>query len=61
MDLALKEMNEQKSQEELELKREDFVGLTPYCAQAYDIAFCQIVGAVAEEADRKIVKLRPPK
>ncbi len=61
VDMALKELSEQKSQEVLKLKRENFVGLAPHCAQAYDIAFCQIVGKVAEEAGRGIVKLRQPK
>ena len=58
VDMALKELSEQKSREELDLKREDFMGLAPYCAQAYDIAFCQIVGKVANVANQDIVKLK---
>ena len=60
VDMALKALSEQKSREELGLKREDFMGLAPYCAQAYDIAFCQIVGKVARAAEQKIVKLKSP-
>ena len=59
VDMARKELSEQKSRGELDLKREDFIGLAPYCAQAYDIGFCQIVGKVANVANQEIVKLKP--
>ena len=56
VDMKIAEMNAQKSREELHLRREGFVWLAPYCAQGYDVAFCQIVGKVAKEAGKEIVR-----
>ncbi len=71
VNMRLKEWAEGRSSEELGLRREDFVGLAPFCAQAYDIAFCQIIGQVAKEVNRindredagshKIVRFKPPR
>ena len=39
-------------------ERKNFMGLNPRSAQAWDFAFCQIVGDVAEAAGLKIVRRR---
>ena len=41
-----------------DLKREDYVGLHADCAQAWDIAFCQIMDEVAAAAGMKIVEMQ---
>ena len=56
VDIQLKKWNTGKTLEELNMERKDFEGLTPDSAQAWDIAFCQIVGKVANAAGRTIVK-----
>ena len=59
VDMKIAAMKAQKSREELHLKREKFVWLAPYCAQGYDVAFCKIVGTVAEKAKKEIVRPIP--
>ena len=56
VDIQLKKWETGKSLEELNMERKDFEGLTPNSAQAWDIAFCQIIGKVAKAAKRRIVK-----
>ena len=56
VDIQLKKWNTGKTLAELNMERKDFEGLTPDSAQAWDIAFCQIVGKVANAAGRPIVK-----
>lgn len=59
VDMVIKSWKEGKSKEELGLERQDFEGLTEGCSQAWDIAFCQIIGKVAAEAGQEIVELKP--
>ncbi len=56
VDIQLKKWNTGKTLEELNMERKDFEGLTPDSAQAWDIAFCQMVGKVANAAGQAIVK-----
>ena len=59
VDMRLKEWNAGKTLAELKMERKDFEGLTPDSAQAWDIAFCQIVGKAAQVAGLAIVKPVP--
>ena len=59
IDMRLKEWNTGKTLAELGMARKDFEGLAPDSAQAYDIAFCQIVGKAAQFAEMPIVKPVP--
>ena len=58
IDRLISAWKEGKTEDELDLK--NFEGLASECAQAYDIAFCQLIGKVAKAAKQKIVKLKPP-
>ena len=58
VDMVIKAWKEEKAKEELGLERKDFEGLSEGCSQAWDIAFCQIIGKVAAEAGREIVRCR---
>lgn len=59
VDIQLKKWNTGKSLAELKLERKDFEGLAPDSSQAWDVAFCQIVGKVAQTAGLSIVKPIP--
>jgi hypothetical protein len=56
VDMVLKAWKEGKTKEELGLDRKNFEGLTEGSSQAWDIAFCQIIGKVAKVAGQEIVK-----
>lgn len=59
VDMVMRAWKEGKTKEELGLERKDFEGLTEGSSQAWDIAFCQIIGKVAAEAGQEIVELKP--
>jgi hypothetical protein len=59
VDMVIKAWKEGKTKEELGLERKNFEGLSEGSSQAWDIAFCQIIGKVAAEAGQEIVKPIP--
>ena len=56
VDVVLKAWKEGKTTAELGLTSKNFEGLTEGSSQAWDIAFCQIIGKVAKESGQEIVK-----
>ena len=59
VDIKLKEWDTGKTLADLNMERKDFEGLTPDSAQAWDVAFCQIIGKAADAAGQTIVKTIP--
>ena len=58
VDMVIKAWKKGKTKEELGLARTNLEGFTDGSTQAWDIAFCQIIGKVAAEAGQEIVRCR---